>query len=207
MLAAAGADFLGFPLRLAVHREDLTEAEAATVIRALPAGVATVLITYLETAAEVAEISRFLGVGWVQIHGAIALAELQSLRRLFPDLGVIKSLVVRADNRAELERTVADCAPCVDAFITDTFDPATGACGATGLTHDWQVSRRLVELSPVPVILAGGLTPDNVAAAIRAVRPAAVDVHTGVEDSTGAKDPGRVRRFVAAARAAFAAAT
>ncbi|MFW5837260.1 MAG: phosphoribosylanthranilate isomerase, partial [Desulfovibrionaceae bacterium] len=89
------------------------------------------------------------------------------------------------------------------AFITDTFDPATGASGATGLTHDWSVSRRLVELSPRPVILAGGLGPDNVAAAVRAVRPAGVDAHTGLEDASGAKVYEKMRDFADQARQAW----
>jgi phosphoribosylanthranilate isomerase len=85
----------------------------------------------------------------------------------------------------------------VDAFITDTYDPTTGRSGATGKTHAWGVSRRLVELSPKPVILAGGLTPENVRAAVLAVRPAGVDVHTGVEGPDGRKAPRLVEHFVA----------
>ena len=81
--------------------------------------------------------------------------------------------------------------------------PPTGACGATGRTHDWSVSRKLVELSSRPVILAGGLMPDNVRQAIQQVRPAGVDAHTGVEGPDGRKDPAPIRRFVAEARAAF----
>ena len=92
----------------------------------------------------------------------------------------------------------------VDAFITDTFDPVTGASGATGKTHDWEISRRIVEHSRHPVILAGGLTPENVGDAIRLVRPAGVDVHTGVEDDQGRKDRRRVEAFVTRARDAFA---
>jgi phosphoribosylanthranilate isomerase len=93
--------------------------------------------------------------------------------------------------------------PFVDAFITDTYDPITGRSGATGKTHDWGVSRRLVDLSPKPVILAGGLTPENVRAAVLSVRPAGVDVHTGVEGPEGRKALARVEHFVAEARAAF----
>ncbi len=91
----------------------------------------------------------------------------------------------------------------MDAFITDTFDPATGASGATGKTHEWGISRELRALSPKPLILAGGLNPENVREAIETVRPAAVDAHTGVEDAEGRKDPAKVRAFVAAAREGF----
>jgi phosphoribosylanthranilate isomerase len=91
----------------------------------------------------------------------------------------------------------------VDAYITDTFDPPTGASGATGKNHDWRVSRQLVRQSPRPVILAGGLNPGNVRDAILAVRPAGVDAHTGLEDVSGRKSEERVRKFVSEAQEAF----
>jgi phosphoribosylanthranilate isomerase len=103
------------------------------------------------------------------------------LRQLRPDLCILKSLVVKEDNADELLQLVDQCASYVDMFITDTYNPKTGAKGATGLTHNWDVSAELVKRSPKPLMLAGGLTPDNVAAAIRHVRPAAVDAHTGLE--------------------------
>ncbi len=205
LLVRCGVRWLGFPLRLAVHAPDLSEIEATTVIGALPPDAMPVLITYLDFAPEIATLAAGLGARAVQLHGPVALAEVAELRRLLPELVVIKSLVVRGDNAGDLMGCVAEFAPLVDAFITDTFDPRTGACGATGLTHDWDVSRALVAASPRPVILAGGLTPENVAAAIAAVRPAGVDVHTGVEEVGGAKSAALVRAFVAAARGAFSA--
>jgi phosphoribosylanthranilate isomerase len=204
LLLDCGVPYLGFPLRLAVHPEDLSEAEAAAIIRSLPGSARGVLVTYLDRATELAELCGHLGVAVVQVHGDIAPAELARLRELAPGLEVIKSLVVGLHDPDALEALVAQLSPWVDAFITDTWDPATGASGATGRTHDWSVSRRLVECSPRPVILAGGLTAENVAEAIRAVRPAGVDSHTGVEDATGRKDRDKVARFVAAARAAWA---
>jgi phosphoribosylanthranilate isomerase len=204
MLLREGVACLGFPLRLAVHKEDLSETDAAALIRRLPRGVDRVLITYLDTAAAVAEFATFLGVNAVQLHGEITVAEFADLRRRRPDLALIKSLVVRPGNLPELKSDAERFAPWADAFITDTFDPATGACGATGRTHDWSVSRELVRCSLRPVILAGGLTPENVADAIAAVRPAGVDVHTGVEDAGGAKDPAFVRKFMTEARRGFA---
>lgn len=204
MLIKAGVRWLGFPLRLPVHRADLTDSEAAGIIRGLPPAAVPVLITYLDRAETLCELCRFLGVRVVQLHGEIAPAEIAAFRRALPALGVIRSLVVRGDNWRELAATAAACAPLVDAFLTDTFDATTGAAGATGKVHDWEMSRRLVALSPRPVILAGGLTPANVRAAIRAVRPAGVDCHTGVEDAGGAKSAALVRRFVAEARAGFA---
>jgi phosphoribosylanthranilate isomerase len=206
LLVACGVTWLGFPLRLAFHREDLSDADAASIVRGLPRGVRAVLITYLDRADDVHALASSLGVAAVQLHGDVALPEIERLRRLSPDLLLVKSLVVRPGGEAALARTVAACAPLVDAFLTDTFDPATGATGATGRTHDWAVSARLVELSPRPVILAGGLTPSNVAGAIARVRPAAVDVHTGVEGPDGRKRRDLVEAFVAAAGRAFAEA-
>jgi phosphoribosylanthranilate isomerase len=207
MLVDEGVRWLGFPLRLTVNPEDLSEAEAAGIVRGLPKGVRGVLITYLDRADEVLAFCGELGVRTVQLHGAIGADELREIKRRDPGLTVFKSLVVRAGNEAELRRLVEDTSPFVDAYITDTFNPATGQEGATGLVHDWSISRRLAELSPRPVILAGGLRAENVAEAIRAVRPAGVDAHTGVEGADGRKDRDRVRAFVQAARCAFGEAS
>jgi phosphoribosylanthranilate isomerase len=141
----------------------------------------------------------------VQLHGQIDDREVHRLRTLRPGLGIIRSLVVGRHEPAVLRSRVERLEATVDAFITDTYDPATGADGATGKTHDWSLSRELVKRSARPVILAGGLTPDNVRAAILTVGPAGVDAHTGVEGPDGRKDAVRVRRFVAEARAGFRA--
>ncbi|MFZ0390218.1 MAG: phosphoribosylanthranilate isomerase, partial [Calditrichia bacterium] len=83
------------------------------------------------------------------------------------------------------------------------YDVKSGASGATGKTHDWEISRRLREISPLPLILAGGLNQKNVSEAIRQVQPAGVDVHTGVENSQGLKDEKRLQQFVRESRRAF----
>jgi phosphoribosylanthranilate isomerase len=215
MLAASGVDWLGFPFRLALHREDLPEAEAARIIHALEPPQEAVLITYLDRAGAIVALCRELGVRKVQLHGPIDVAELSTVRALDPGLFVMKSLIVGLRRPGApggdaglaaleaLEGDIAAYRPYVDAFLTDTYDPATGATGATGKTHDWAVSRRLVEIAGRPVILAGGLHPGNVARAIREVRPAGVDAHTGVEGADGRKDGTAVRDFVREAREAF----
>ncbi|NOX38367.1 MAG: phosphoribosylanthranilate isomerase [Calditrichaeota bacterium] len=203
LLVAAGVDWLGFPFRLEYHAEDTTVEAAAEIIRELPETVSPVLITYLNQVEAILQLAEMLGVRHIHLHGHVSVDVLRELRRQRKDLFLIKSLVVKDNQVEELARAVAVYAPLVDAFITDTYDPRTGASGATGKTHDWRVSRRLVEISPRPIILAGGLNPENVEKAIEFVRPAGVDVHTGVEDSRGNKDPERVRRFVQNARRAF----
>lgn len=199
-----GVDWLGFALRLPAKNEDISEADAAAIISAIQPAHKGVIITYLTDADEIKAFCAEMGVGAIQLHGDMAPAELRKLRDIAPDLYTLKSLVVKADNADELVATVEGAAESVDMFITDSFDPATGAKGATGLVHDWGVSAELVRISPRPLMLAGGLNPDNVAAAIEQVRPAAVDAHTGLEDATGRKDRLKVRKFVEESRKAFA---
>lgn len=204
LLCAEGVDWLGLPLRLPAKNDDISEAAAAELIGNLPAPHRGVLISYLTEAEEISAFCRQLGVRTVQLHGDVPTAELRALKGIDPELEVLKSLVVREDNVDELLKTVDDAGEWVDMFITDTFNPATGAKGATGLVHDWSVSAELVRRSAKPLMMAGGLNPENVAAAIERVRPAAVDAHTGLEGPDGRKDRAKVRTFVRESRRAFA---
>jgi len=205
MLIEEGVRYLGFPLRLPVHKPDLGEPEAKALIAAFPPGVAGVLITYLEKAGQIVDLADFLGVSCVQLHGDIAPKETQKLKQTFPWLTLLKSLVVGSRPPEQLSRLAEAFVPWVDAFITDTYDPASGASGATGKIHDWEFSRFLSKNLAKPLILAGGLNPGNVREAILKVKPAGVDAHTGVEDSRGRKDREKIRRFLAEARAGFEA--
>lgn len=105
----------------------------------------------------------------------------------------------------ELRRKLADCTASgalPDAMLVDSAAP--GSYGGTGTALAWErLADYQTALGATPLVLAGGLTPDNVAEAIRIVRPAAVDVASGVESAPGKKDPVKVRDFVAAAKAAF----
>lgn len=203
MIVEEGADWLGFALRLPARNEDLSETDAARIIKEIQPERKGVIITYLSDADEIKAFCAEMGVGAIQLHGDVVPAELRKLREIAPDLDLFKSLVVKADNIDELAKIVEDSAEWVDVFITDSFNPATGAKGATGLVHDWGISAELVRISPRPLMLAGGLNPENVADAIEKVRPAAVDAHTGLEDATGRKDRLKVRRFVEESRKAF----
>ena len=200
----SGADALGFPFRLDHHAEDLSESEARDIISRLAPSCRPILITYLNKAEEILELARYLGVAGVQLHGGLGPRVGELIKAQAPDLWLIKSLVLRQGNEDSLIEALRNWGGIVDAFLTDTYDLQSGASGATGKVHDWKVSRRLVELSPKPLILAGGLNSTNVAAAIAQVRPWGVDVHTGVEDSLGRKDSRLVQEFVETARRAFA---
>lgn len=203
MLMELGIEYLGFPLRLPVHKEDLSEEEAAEIIKYINPPHKAVLITYLNKADEIIAFCDKLNVKNVQLHGPINLEELRKIKSFRPDIEVIKSLVIHKDNLPELEVIVRTHSQYIDMFITDTYDPTTGASGATGKTHDWNISKHLINISPKPVIIAGGLNPDNVRQAIIETKPAGVDVHTGIEAANGRKDVELTKKFIKESLEAF----
>lgn len=203
MLIKCGINYLGFPLRLPVNKEDISEIEAGKIIQSLIPQNYGIIITYLNKAKDITEFCIELNSNIVQLHGEIETIELEKLKSISPNLVVIKSLIVGKYSLDELKKQIDEQFTFVDAFITDTFNPLTGATGATGIIHDWEISRQLVKYSQKPVILAGGLTPENVYDSILQVKPAGVDAHTGVEDKSGAKDETKVRKFNSEAIKAF----
>lgn len=132
------------------------------------------------------------GTGWVQLHGREAPGYCRAARRL---ARVIRG--VRLKDRKTVETLSAYD---VDWLLLDAYSPQTH--GGTGQRADWSLAR--LACTEHKVLLAGGLSPANVAEAIRAVRPAGVDTATGVESAPGEKSCDLIRRFVQQARAAFA---
>ena len=204
LLISCGASHLGFPLVLGHHKEDLTHEAAAAIVAEFHDQVEFFLITYLTRAEDIIELCKTLQVRGVQLHEEIAPDEVARLRQMSPRLHIIKSIIISPGAPMQFGQSIDTYSPHVDAFITDTHDPDTGATGATGKTHDWEISRRIVEASPRPVILAGGLNSGNVKAAIQQVRPAGVDVHTGIENADGRKDRSKTQSLIAQAREGFA---
>ncbi|MFW5929870.1 MAG: phosphoribosylanthranilate isomerase [Halobacteriota archaeon] len=182
----AGADAVGFLVRVPVdsHREISVE-RAHELARATPPFVTTVAVTMPASPEEAGAVAVDTGVDAVQIHEA-GFEGGEELRRR--GIKLIK--------KARPGETLPDEA---DAYVVDT-EGERGA-GGTGETHDWSETRAFVERVDRPVVLAGGLTPDNVAEAVREVRPFAVDVSSGVERD-GSKDDELVRCFVERAREA-----
>ncbi|ERG89474.1 MAG: phosphoribosylanthranilate isomerase [halophilic archaeon J07HX5] len=127
--------------------------------------------------------------------------DLRALASALPaDVALMTAVAVGTDTAA-IDRAAA-VATHSDALVVDSAAPDIPGVGATGESHDWSVSRRIVDRVDVPVVLAGGLGPDNVAAAIRAVRPAGVDSYTRTSRTDRRKHIDRTRAFVQAARAA-----
>jgi phosphoribosylanthranilate isomerase len=115
------------------------------------------------------------------------------LKRKIPGIVVMRSIPVFGEESVTIACSYAGIA---DFLLLDSYRPSDKQIGALGVTHDWSISRRIVDLADVPVVLAGGLGPDNVAEAIRTVRPAGVDSKTRTDrDGSHAKDLERVRRF------------
>lgn len=201
MLARLGATHIGFPLGEGVVEQDMDPQGVRACARALQGRCSMTLITYLDDPGEIAGLSGLAGTDTIQIHGSISPDRLAALKKIEPEKVILKSVVVGRD--ADPVALVRSLAPYVDGFITDTYDPETGQSGATGKTHDLAISAEVVRASGKPVILAGGLTPENVDQAIRKVRPFGVDAHTGLEDGLGFKDCNKVEVFVTRCQQAF----
>jgi phosphoribosylanthranilate isomerase len=129
----------------------------------------------------------------------LGTVDVAAIKAALPASAIMRSVPVYGEESIDIARTYEGIA---DYLLLDSHRPSDRQIGALGVPHDWSISRRIVELVKTPVILAGGLGPDNVAQAIRMVRPAGVDSKTKTDkDGTHAKDVERVRRFHEAALA------
>ena len=135
----------------------------------------------------------------VQLVDAPAPGAYEALRRTLPYLRIVQVLHVTGRETVEQVREVHSQ---VDAILLDSGNPNAQIreLGGTGRTHNWEISRAIVELASVPVFLAGGLNPDNVLEAVRTVNPFAVDICSGIR-TNGRLDPQKLQAFARAVRA------
>ena len=189
--AAAGADAVGFVVGVASSPRNVSLTEAEMLIRQVPPFVKSVLVTVPASLEELAKTCEKLNPDVIQIHGENVLDE-SSVREKLPNtllIGAVKA------NPANVIENAEKAAKMFDAVLLDSF--AHGKHGGTGLVHDWELSQRVKQvIHPTPLILAGGLNPENVAEAVRAVEPYAVDVSSGVERQPGIKDHKKMIDFV-----------
>ncbi len=183
-----GVDALGFNFHPASPRCVPPEV-ARHIVAQLPRGLVGVGVFVDAPAEQVRRVARQAGLGCVQLHGN----EPPQVCAALEPLEVWKALPVGED----FDPSRLAAFPC-RTFVLDA--PGEEGFGGGGRTFDW--SRVARSGGGVRIFVAGGLTPDNVAAAIAALRPHGVDVASGVERAPGIKDPERMRRFVAAVRAA-----
>jgi phosphoribosylanthranilate isomerase len=182
-----GADALGFNFYPESPRY-ITPEDAWHIICQLPPLVLSVGVFVDAELDVVNRLAGLVGLDWVQLHGQETPEYC-----LGTEHRVIKAI------RLKDQESLASVAPyrnTVQAFLLDTY--RADLVGGTGETFDWSLARQAQKYGPI--ILAGGLTPENVAQAIEAARPQAVDVASGVESSPGKKDPEKLRAFFAAVR-------
>jgi phosphoribosylanthranilate isomerase len=183
----AGADALGFNFYAPSPRY-IAPQRAAEMVARVPASVWTVGVFVDEACERVAQIAATTGLTVLQFHGH----ESPEYCAGWPGKTVIKALRVRDRSAAEVARTFG-----VDFILADAY--VEGRLGGTGAPVETEL---LAGIDPDRLILAGGLTPENVAVAVRTLRPFGVDVASGVEDAPGRKDWSLMKRFIANAHAA-----
>jgi phosphoribosylanthranilate isomerase len=186
----AGADAVGFVVGVTSSPRNLSLTEAERLIRHVPPFVASVLVTVPRSIGDFAVYEK-LNPDVIQVHGE-DLDTAESIRLKLPDTQLIWA--VNAQLVSHLD-AVAGAAKLFDAVLVDSF--ADGRYGGTGVVHDWELSRRVKQaVQPKPLILAGGLNPENVAEAVCTVEPYAVDVSSGVERHPGIKSHQKMVEFI-----------
>jgi phosphoribosylanthranilate isomerase len=200
--AEAGADAIGLNFYPGSARfVDLDQARQ--IAQAVPGSTVKVGVFVDAPIEQILATVRQVPLDWVQLHGdepPESLAHLANVK-------LIKAFRLAAADSAPIARFLEDCrrtSRLPDAVLVDAYRP--GQYGGTGQRAPWEALLPPRDwLSDLPLVLAGGLTPENVQQAIQQVSPAAVDTASGVEQRPGHKSPERVRRFVRSAREALAA--
>lgn len=188
--AAAGADAVGFITDVSVDTpREVDPSWAAALAESAPPFVTTVVVTMPDTVDDAVDLVEEIHPDAIQIHGDFTREQVKELdERTTVDVFV-------AIDIAETERA-RDLEGIADALLVDSLTEE--GAGGSGETHDWEATRALVTELSTPIVLAGGLTPENVAEATATVKPTAVDVASGVEipGGDGAKDDTAIRQFI-----------
>lgn len=192
-----GADAVGLVGAMPSGPGPIDDETIAAIARTVPPPIATFLLTSETAPGAVVDHVRRCHVNTVQlVDDTIDPAVYAALRESCPSVRIVQVIHVRDGASVDL---ALERAPRVDALLLDSGNPdaAVRELGGTGRVHDWALSRAIVEASPAPVFLAGGLRAENVAGAIDAVRPYGVDVCSGVR-TDGRLDEAKLGAFVAA---------
>ena len=192
-----GASALGFVTAMPSGFGPIDENLIVRIIATVPPQIATFLLTCATDARTIMNQQRRSGANTLQLVDEVSTRTYEVLRDALPDVSIVQVIHVEGEKSI---RDAAAVAPHVDAILLDSGNPslAIKELGGTGRVHDWALSRAIVERSPVPVFLAGGLRADNVAEAVRRVRPFGLDVCSGVRTG-GRLDPAKLGALVAAA--------
>lgn len=190
---SAGASAIGLVSAMPSGPGPIPEESIAEIAAKVPSPTEIFLLTALVDAGAVAEQHRRCGTTAVQLVDHVPEAELRRLRRLLPGVRLVQVIHVCGPESVEEARAAA---ALVDTLLLDSGNPRLPVkeLGGTGRVHDWTLSLRICESAAVPVLLAGGLHPGNARAALERVRPAGLDVCSGLRRA-GRLDPERLRSF------------
>lgn len=193
---SAGASAIGLVSAMPSGPGPIPEEQITRIAAAVPPPTETFLLTALVDAGAIAEQHRRCGTTAVQLVDHLAEAELRRLRGLLPGVRLVQVIHVRGPESVD---EACAAAPLVDTLLLDSGNPllAVKELGGTGRVHDWTHSRLIREKAGIPVLLAGGLHPGNVRAAIERVEPHGVDVCSGLR-SDGRLNAVRLRQFFSA---------
>lgn len=194
----AGADAIGFVL--APSKRQVSPEQVGAMVAQLPPEIEKVGVFLNESFERIRDIVAQTGLTGIQLHGAESAKLAQELSNFDSRLRVVKGIHVGPEFESELDRWAGE--DCIDSLLLDSGTSSQG--GGTGRTFDWGRVANIRAALPdrIELIIAGGLTPDNVADAVALLHPWGVDVASGVEAELGRKDPAKVRAFVTAAREA-----
>lgn len=188
---AAGADAVGFLAGVPSSPRNLTLERAERLLKQVPVFVDSVVVTVPDSIDSLVKIYNRLRPTAIQIHGEKQF-QASVIRNKIGDVHLIKTVYAKTGN---VTAAVIEDSKAFDAILLDSF--TKGQYGGTGIVHDWELSRQIKQtIEPTPLILAGGLTPENVKEAILTVQPYAVDVASGVELRPAVKDPKKVLAFI-----------
>ena len=194
MCVDCGVNIIGLLVGQEHTSDDFISKELARAIKiALPLEIKTTLITHLENAREIIDIAKFIEVDYIQLHSYISESEVEIIRKELPDKKLLRLIHIGSDGK--LLNNINDI-KCVDFYFTDSINKKTNQVGGTGLTHNLETDKMLVETLEKPVFIAGGLTPENVAEAIRVCKPYGVDVNSGCKAKDGSREKEKVIAFV-----------
>lgn len=188
-----GASALGFVSAMPSGPGPIPEELIAEIVAQMPPAVSTFLLTCKQDIEEIIDQQRRLRTNTIQICDRLAEGSHRRLREALPGIALVQ--VVHVTGPEAVDEAIA-IAPEVDAILLDSGNQslAIKELGGTGRTHDWRLSRRIREAIDAPLFLAGGLKPENVAEAIREVRPFGVDVCSGLR-TEGRLDPQKLETF------------
>ena len=191
----AGADAVGFVVGVDSSPRNIALEKAEKLIRQVPPFVKSVLVTVPKSIDECGTYEK-LNPDAIQIHGE-NLQAAASVRLKIPNTLLIGAVNANLANTVDV---ISQASKIFDAVLLDSF--YDGRYGGTGIVHNWELSKRVRHaIHPKPLILAGGLNPENVAEAVRTVEPYAVDVSSGVESHPGIKDYQKIVEFIKNAKA------